>query len=327
MRTRLRAIGTLVAAALLVGLAGCASGTVSDPGGSAGSAGGDLRIRTAEGTVRLPEPARRVVSLDWAYTENLRALGVTPVGHAEVTEYRDWVTAKGAALPAKGVTEVGSRTEPSVEQIRALRPDVIVTEDFRDQSAMGALRDIAPVLAFDFTKKPQLATMRKNFTELAKAVGKSGRARQVLDRMDAKLRDVAGRVEHAGKTGTGYAIAQGFTDAGAPTLRLFTSTALAGQVLDRIGLRNAWAGEPDAWGMTTVGVEALTKLPPAASFFYVAQRDDNVFRGPLAENPVWRDLGFVQRDRVYPLDPGTWLFGGPLSTMQIAEEAAAALRI
>ncbi|WP_185845451.1 hypothetical protein [Kibdelosporangium aridum] len=49
-----------------------------------------------------------MVVLEWAYTEELVALGVTPVGNADNEGYKTWVTAPGSAL-LNGVADVGQR--------------------------------------------------------------------------------------------------------------------------------------------------------------------------------------------------------------------------
>ncbi|NYI04362.1 ABC transporter substrate-binding protein [Allostreptomyces psammosilenae] len=337
MNRLLRALATAgTAVALGLSVAACGSGTVSDPGSnasgdqageSAAGASGEITVQTARGPVTLPGTATKVVALEWAYVEELVALGVTPTGVADVAGYGQWVTAPSAKLPTEGVTDVGTRAEPSVEQIRALDPDLIVAEENAVAANFDQLNEIAPVLSFDYTVQPQLETMKTNFTELAKAVGQEEKAAEVLGAIDTKAAEVADRLEAAGQAGLGYALAQGFTMNGAPSIRMFTDEAMGAQVLNLAGLTNSWTGEPDEWGFSTVTVENLTQVPSDATFLYVAGADDNPFTGVLADNPVWQGLDFVEQDRALALDPGTWFFGGPLSAVQILDETAKALQV
>ncbi|WP_046468336.1 ABC transporter substrate-binding protein [Allosalinactinospora lopnorensis] len=312
------------AAVLTLAAAGCGSGTVSDPGGDGnGNGTGEISVETARGPVGLPEPAARVVSLEYAYTEELLALGVEPVGVADSEGYRTWVSAEGTELPG-GVEDVGTRQEPSIEKIRALEPDLIVSDEDRLKENFDQLEEIAPVVSFQPTDEPQLDTMRTNFAELGKAVGKEDEAEQVLADLDEKTAEVEERLDEAGRSGETFALAQGFSEEGAPSIRMFTGDAAAAALLESVGLDNGWDGEPDEWGMTTVGVEGLTRVEEDAVFLYVAAEEDNPFTGELRDNSVWQDLSFVADDRVAGLDPGTWLFGGPLSSMQLLEETAKA---
>jgi ferric hydroxamate transport system substrate-binding protein len=326
-----RVLATGGAAAALLLTAACGSGSVGDTSDtdkdkkSRGDAE-KVTVDTARGKVSLDKPATRVVTLEWTYTEELVALGVTPVGNADNAGYGSWITAEGAELPV-GVTDVGDRNEPSLEQIKALKPDLIVVDDGRAQVNYDQLADIAPVLSFVYTTPPQLETMKTNFTELAKAVGEEDRADEVLSTIDDRAADLATRLDEAGEAGRKYALAQGFTADGTVSVRMLTDDALASQVLNMAGMKNGWHGKSDAWGMTTVGVEGLTKVDKDATFLYVASAEDNPFTGEFADNPVWRGLDFVTGDRALPLDPGTWYFGGPLSALQILDETGKALGV
>ncbi|MFJ8586524.1 ABC transporter substrate-binding protein [Streptomyces sp. NPDC093595] len=332
MQRMLRALATGgTAVALMLTAAGCGSGTVGDSttddktgGGKAAS--GKITVDTAQGKVTLDKPATKVVTLEWTYAEELVALGVTPTGNADNKGYGTWITAAGADLPAK-VTDVGDRNEPSLEKIRALQPDLIVIDNDRSKANLKQLQAIAPVLSFTYTTKPQLATMKKNFTELAKAVGKEDKAGEVTQQIDAKAADLKARLDKAGKGGLKYALAQGFTANGAASIRMLTDDAIAPQVLGLAGLKNGWKGQSDTWGMTTVGVEGLTKVEKDATFLYVAADNDNPFTGDLAGNAVWKGLDFVKNDKALALDPGTWLFGGPLSAMHLLDETGKALKV
>ncbi|MEW2580248.1 ABC transporter substrate-binding protein [Streptomyces syringium] len=318
------------AVALILGAVGCGSGTVSDTTdgktGSAKASDGKITVNTAQGRITLDKPASKVVTLEWTYTEELVALGLTPTGNADNKGYGTWITARGAALADK-VTDVGDRNAPSLEKIRALKPDLIVIDNDRSKANLKQLQAIAPVLSFTYTTKPQLETMKKNFTELAKAVGKEEKASDVSRRIDTKAADLKGRLDKAGKGGLKYALGQGFTANGAASVRMLTDDAIAPQVLNLAGLKNGWKGQSDAWGMTTVGVEGLTKVEKDSTFLYVAADKDNPFTGALANNAVWKGLPFVKSGKALPLDPGTWLFGGPLSALHVLDETGKALKV
>jgi len=158
-------------------------------------------------------------------------------------------------------------------------------------------------------------------------VGKEDQAAEVMERVETEAADLEKRLDEAGKSGLKYALAQGFTVNGTASIRMLTDDAFSAQVLNMAGLKNGWKGKSDAWGMTTVGVEGLTKVEKDSTFLYVAAEKDDPFTGELAGNAVWKGLDFVENDRVQALDPGTWLFGGPLSALQVLDEAGKALKV
>ena len=73
----------------------------------------------------------RVVALDWACAETAQALGVTPVGMAQLADYRLW---SGDMPMPDSVVDVGLRMEPNLELIRALRPDLILLSPMQQAS-------------------------------------------------------------------------------------------------------------------------------------------------------------------------------------------------
>lgn len=326
-RTARGRLGAALAALACVVLLAACGGTVGDPGATpASGAPAAITVDTARGPVGLPGPATRVVSLEWVHTEELMSLGVVPVGVADLRTYGTWVAAPGVALPPT-VQDVGTRNSPSLEQITALDPDLIVASEDRVGANYEALSRIAPVLSFDYTREPQLESMKQHFRGIGAAVDRPARADEVLAQLDARTTDLRGRLEAAGRGGAEYAMAQGYTSQGAPTIRMFTDATAAAQVLAGAGLRNTWTGRPGSFGLTIVGVEGLTRVPPQSRFLYVAAVADDPFTGALAPNPLYRGLPFVAENRTTALDPGTWQFGGPASAMFLLDQAGRAFGV
>src|SRR5262245_36288925 len=81
----------------------------------------------------------RVVALEWDGVEDALALGVTPVGGADLRGYRAFVS---PTIPSS-VQDVGTRQEPSLERIAQLKPDVIVVPSYRAGKNLGTLRKLA----------------------------------------------------------------------------------------------------------------------------------------------------------------------------------------
>jgi iron complex transport system substrate-binding protein len=285
-----------------------------------------ITVHGVRGDVSLDKPATRVVALEWTYVEDLQILGVTPVGVADIKGYSSYVTATDP-LP-DGVTDVGTRQEPNLEAIAALKPDLIIDDTFRMASNYDALSGIAPVLAFDPYSKDatQLETMKNDFTEVAKAVGKQDEAQQQLAALDQAGQDAKAALDKAGLTDLSAAVAvAGSSPGAAPAVRMFTDRTLVQEVLGLAGIKTGWQGKPDDYGNTTVSPEALTKMPADAYFLYAEQPDYKLFSKILPTSSVWKNLPFVMAGHIKALDPGTWFYGGPKSCIQILTETVKAL--
>ncbi|MFH5187385.1 ABC transporter substrate-binding protein [Paenibacillus sp. TAB 01] len=317
---------------LLVLTAACGAKTDSAKEPSSPAAGqeaqaGSRTIQHALGTAEIKGTAKRVIALDWSFVEHLLAVGVQPVGIADIKGYKTWVN-----IPPQldaSVVDVGMRTEPSLEAIAALKPDLIVAPDFRIKSSYEALSKIAPTVAFNPYPAEgagnQYEEMEKTFKTVADLVGKKAEADQVLSDVQKSFDDAKAKLKAKGKEGAAIAVTQAYSQQNAAVLRMFTDNSMLIQIMQRIGLKNAFVAskfEPN--GFATTSVEALPAVQNA-SFIYIVQDNDNIFDKQLKDNAVWNGLTFVKEKRTYKLPGNTWTFGGPLSAKSIADLVTNAL--
>jgi ferric hydroxamate transport system substrate-binding protein len=326
--SRKRTLTALMATAAITLAAGCGSAG-DEAGGNNGKKsgseqdGGAVAVSDIKGEKKLDAPAKKVVALEWTYAEDLMALGETPAGVADSKGYGQWITA-GPRID-KSVKDVGTRQEPSLETIKALKPDLIITSKLRSSANYDQLQKIAPTLMFDpYAGGSEYDEMRTTLKTIGTAVGKEDRAAKVLDGLDDKIGKARQKLADGRKEGDEVTVARGYTAEGAAVVELLTESTIPGSLLPKLGLKNAWTGKADAYGMSKVDPEGLKKAEKS-SLVYVAEKKDDVFTKQLAKNALWKELDFVKNDRVHDLDPGTWYFGGPYSTAQVADEIAGAL--
>jgi len=280
--------------------------------------------------IKLDDPAERVVTLEWDATENALALGVDPVGAGDTEIYRDWVAA-GEPIPAT-TAGVGGRTEPSLEKIAALQPDLIIAGRSGVEKNRSKLEQIAPVAVFEGFVPPKQQTTDdaewqrtvEQFGETATLLGKKDRARELLAEVERDIGQARQRIADAGRAGDTVALAQGFTD-GKPTARLFDDGALLVDVAERVGLENAFKGERQDWGITASSLEGMRRVGDADWLLTMAVPEDDPFTGAWAKNPAWRRLPVVEADHVRHIGGDTWTWGGPLSAALAAQRFADAV--
>ncbi|RWZ60851.1 iron-siderophore ABC transporter substrate-binding protein [Halobacillus fulvus] len=318
---------------LLTILAACGNGSdqtdeSTEEGGeeqTSEESGEDTRsvtIEDATGEVTIEGTPERVVVLEWSYAENLQALGMEPVGVADLESYGDWVD---VGMPfSDSVENVGTRQEPNLEAISRLDPDLIIGVQFRHEGIADQLEQIAPTVMFapysEEAAQDQYQNMIKEFNTMAEIVDKQEEAEQVLADMEASFEEQQARLEEAGYSDINYVATQAFTSQNTPTLRLFTDNSMVAKIMNNLGMTNAYESDQlEIYGYTETTVEALQNYQDA-HFFYIVQQEDNIFENQLAGNPAWENLGFVQEDRTYQMPGSTWTFGGPLSAEVLAEQ-------
>jgi len=286
------------------------------------AASNDLQTRTfqhALGETEISGTPTRVITLEWSYTENLLALGLQPLGVADIEGY-----SRSVKIPialADDVVDVGTRQEPNLEKLAELRPDLIIAPAFRIAESYDKLSAIAPTIAFDAyptdESVTQFTAVKAAFMTMADILNRTAEGEAVLAEMEAHFAAAQAELEEAGLLGEPFVLAQAFGQ-DTVSIRLFTDNAMAVEIVEQIGLANDWHDvEFQLYGFTTVGLETLPELG-ALNFFYVVQDDNNVFQRE-AILPLWESLEFVQAGKDYALGGDTWLFGGPLSASVLVD--------
>lgn len=321
MNTRTIAL-SIAAAATAVLLVGC--GTTEDTTPAASGSDAAITITDDRGeTISLDAPATKVVALEWNTAENLVALGVMPVGVADVEGYTTWVKAENLD---ESVTDVGQRGEPSIDAIAGLAPELVVTTSDLSESAIAQIEEFAPVLVVrGANASDAIGQMEKNLNNIATATGTEDEAAELIEGFDAKIAEGKEAIEAAGLTGTEFFMSDAWASSGQVSIRPYAQGALLSEITEELGMKNAWTGEGDAdYGLGSTDVEGLTALGDV-SFFYVATDGMDPYQNELATNAVWTSLPFVQSGNVHRLADGIWMFGGPSSMNDYIDAVVAAV--
>ncbi|KFG95296.1 hypothetical protein GQ56_0121240 [Burkholderia paludis] len=297
----------MIAAALALPLVGCS--------GSGRVVATPLGVRSPD----LPARARRIVSLEFVFTEALLSVDVPLVGAADPDVYRSWVGIDANKL--QGVVSVGTRQQPDLEAIAALRPDLIVGYAQRHARIADRLAAIAPTVIYDLEPAPgeedAYVRLTRVFDDLVTRVGADAAARPVRDRLDAAIAAARAHVHAAGLDGQPTALVNPLS--GGAGFWGFDRRSSVGALLDHVGLRNAWSGTSERRMGVRLGFDALVAHPDW--MLLVLDGAD----APLYREPLWRALPSVEAGRVAFMPRRTWTFGGPVAMTAFVERVDAAL--
>ena len=256
------------------------------------------------------EPANppRLASLTWSLTETLLALGVAPVAAAGAPAYREWVAEP--ELPAV-VVDLGRRLEPHLGVLAGTRPELILTSAFY-QGPAGRLQDIAPVLALDIYRPGTEALEEADAVagRLAGLVDRPAELSRLRARLEKAIGGLAGAVASQPEPPRVYVVQ--FQDAA--HVRVFGGQGLYQGVLDRAGIRNAWAGPTNYWGFA---VAEVPRLNAPADHLVVIEPVPREAEAMMRTSPVWQALPAVREGRVHRLAP-VWAYGGLASAARFA---------
>ncbi|ACZ90640.1 ABC transporter substrate-binding protein [Streptosporangium roseum] len=299
----LRALTVGVAGAVLsLGLAACGASTSSTTAGSGGTtpapAASDAAafprtVKHAMGEAQIPAQPKRVVALDQSFVDAVLTLETDVVGF---TTYRaiddklpDYLTpVLGHAKEAK---PVGTLEQPSLEQIIALKPDLIVSAKVRHEALYDKLSKIAPTVFSETTG----AIWKENLRLMGQALGKEELAEQKIKAYQDRAAAIGESIKaKEGKMPT-VTVAR---FAGEPTVRLYVENSYSGLVLKDVGFPRP-EGQPTTTEtiMVEVSQENISQLD-ADHIFVAAYADPAVepIKKKFEANPLWGKLKGAKHD-------------------------------
>lgn len=254
-----------------------------------------------------PVNAERIVALEWLPVELMLALGVMPYGVADIPNYRMWVNEP--VLP-DSVIDVGLRTEPNLELLTQMKPSMLVWSAGYGPSPKILAR-IAPGRSFAFSDgKQPLEQARRSLLEMAELLNKQDVAHRHLAEFDAYIDSLKPRFAQRGERPL---LMMSLLDP--RHMLVFGPNCLFQEILDRLGVKNAWQGETNFWGSTVVGIDRLAAYKDVDVLCFDHGNAADMRR--LAATPLWQAMPFVRANRVQNVT-AVWFYGATLSAMNFA---------
>ena len=267
-----------------------------------------LTMATVLSRFAWSEPGLRVASLDWALAETMLAIGQEPIAIVAASDWDRFVVEP--PLP-HGVVDLGLQQEINFELLASLKPDLILTSPFI-QDAEPILERIGATLSLSIFKqgtKPLAQPLLLTRT-LAKRLGCTQAAQVFLANAEQLLDSYRARVVALEPVPV---LLVNFVDA--RHVRVYGGAGLYQNVLERIGVVNAWTGETNYWGYSTVGVEKLATTKNLRLIAFEPIPPDA--RATLQRSPLWSRLPFVEAGQVAVL-PTVFMFGAMPSALRFA---------
>lgn len=300
-----RTYSTLLAvftALLLVVLAACgnSSDNKSESKDDSKSAS-TYTIKHAMGISKIKENPKRIVVLTNEGTEALLSMGITPVGAVQSWAGNPWYD--HIKKDMKDVKSVGTESEPSLETIASLKPDLIIGNKQRQEKIYDQLNAIAPTVFSDELR----GDWKENFKLYAKAVNKEEKGNKVIADFNQRIQDLKGKL--GDKLQQKVSIVR-FT---AGDVRIYHKDSFSGVILDQLGFaRPASQDKPDFAEMNATK-ERIPAMDGDVLFYFTydpANKEVSKLQKDWLNDPLFKKLNVSQKGNVREVDDSIWNTAG-----------------
>ncbi|KPC08421.1 ABC transporter substrate-binding protein [Pseudomonas syringae group genomosp. 3] len=281
-------------------------------------------LRLSLGLLALPGIGRaaslrseplRIVTLFQGASDSAVALGVTPCGVVDSWSEKPMYRYLRPALAA--VPHVGLETQPSLEDIVLLKPDLIVASRFRHQRIAPLLEQISSVLMLE-----EVFEFKRTLAMMGAAINRQQQAMELLGQWQRRVTALRGQLQT--KFAERWPITVSVLDIREDHIRSYLPASFAGSVLSELGF--GWT--PAAREATGVSLKLSSKesLPVVdADLFFIFQRADSKAAqqnyDKLVQHPFWQQLRAPQDKQVWRVDAVAWsLSGGILGANRMLDE-------
>ena len=262
-----------------------------------------VTIKDAKGEFTLDKTPSRVVVLEYSFVDALAQVGVSPVGVADdnkIDRILPQVREKIAAWQS-----VGTRSQPSLEVIASLKPDLIIADPSRHTAVFEELKKIAPTVMFDSrheSYQENLETAQK----IGDLVGKSAEMKAKINEHNDYIANIAKNLGVQGKKAS-------FGTSREDKFNIQNDNGYVGSFLTTLGFAPTKLNSDQAF--VEINLEQLVMEKP--EYLFIAHyRDESIARKWEAE-PLWKAIPAVKANHVYSVDSDMWARGRGLEASKI----------
>ncbi|MGY4690774.1 ABC transporter substrate-binding protein [Salibacterium sp. K-3] len=277
------------------------SGDASDAEGESGSEAEETRtVEHAMGETEIEGTPEKVVTLYQGANDTAAALDIEPIGIVE--SWTEQPVYKYLRDDLEGTEIVGQETQPNLEKIAEMDPDVIVATTTRHEDIYEDLSAIAPTV------------VGEEVYEWKETLDLMGRTLNMQEEADQLLADYNERIDtFKEKMGDRLPIEASITNFRADHARIFYM-GFAGRVLKDAGFeRPEGHDNPDEWGVKLSSKESIPEADAEVIFNFNSGTETEQIEQTYEEwtsHPLWQELEAVQNDQVHMVKEETWNAGG-----------------
>ncbi|WP_210610876.1 ABC transporter substrate-binding protein [Priestia flexa] len=312
--SKVKYLFSLMAVMVLVFLAACGNSSSEGEKENKDSAAKDqsYTIKHAMGETEIEGTPKRVVILTNEGTEALLAMGVKPVGAVESWLGNPWYDHIKDKM--EGVKSVGTESEPSLETIASLKPDLIIGNKMRQEKVYDQLSQIAPTVFAEELR----GDWKENFKLYSKAVNKEDEGKKVLADFDNRVADLKEKLGDQKKEEISIVR---FT---VGDVRIYHKDSFSGVILDQLGFARPESQNKSDFAEMNATKERIPAMDGDKLFYFSYETGDGEATKVAKEwtnDPLFKNLNVSKTNSVYPVEDAIWnTAGGVLAANEMLDD-------
>ncbi|MCG6217678.1 Fe(3+) dicitrate ABC transporter substrate-binding protein [Vibrio furnissii] len=253
-----------------------------------------VTVTDSHGEFTLNQVPQRIVALEFSFVDALAAVDVSPVGIADDNYPSRLLPAVSAKLGQW--QSVGTRSQPSLEVIASLKPDLIIADVDRHSAVYRDLSKIAPTLLLP-SRRETYEDNLKSAAIIGKVIGKDAEMQQRLAQHHQLMDHYAAQLSGLNHQTVQFGVARenGFY--------AHAAESYAGGVVHALGLA-APTGLKNENASRQISLEQLLALNP--NYLVVGDYTEQSIVSRWQKQPLWNVLNAVRAKQVLHVDGNMW---------------------
>ncbi|WP_414628707.1 Fe(3+) dicitrate ABC transporter substrate-binding protein [Vibrio diazotrophicus] len=253
-----------------------------------------VTVTDSHGEFSIQSTPQRIVALEFSFVDALVAVDVSPVGIADDNDPSRLLPAVSEKLGEW--KSVGTRSQPSLEVIASLKPDLIIADVDRHSAVYNDLTKIAPTLLLPSRRETYQDNL-KSAAIIGKVIGKEAEMTQRLQQHTQLMQGYAKQLHGLEHQTVQFGVARenGFY--------AHASESYAGGVIDTLGLSSP-KGLKNENASRQISLEQLLALNP--NYLIVGDYTPNSIVQQWQQQPLWNLLNAVKAKQVFHVDGNMW---------------------
>ncbi|ELG2041731.1 ABC transporter substrate-binding protein [Vibrio fluvialis] len=253
-----------------------------------------VTVTDSHGEFTLNQVPQRIVALEFSFVDALAAVDVSPVGIADDNDPSRLLPAVSAKLGQW--QSVGTRSQPSLEVIASLKPDLIIADVDRHSAVYRDLSKIAPTLLLP-SRRETYEDNLKSAAIIGKVIGKEAEMQQRLAQHHKLMDHYAAQLSGLNNQTVQFGVAR------ENDFYAHSAESYAGGVIHALGLA-APTGLKNENASRQISLEQLLALNP--NYLVVGDYTEKSIVSRWQKQPLWNVLSAVRAKQVLHVDGNMW---------------------